>query len=130
VTAPGRDLIVVACAVSAGVHAALVPEHFAHGAAAGVSFAAAAVLLAAAAVAVSVRPKGPVFAGTAALLFGLIAAYVLATTTGLPVVQPEPEPVGSLAAGTKLIEGAGLVAALRHLRHEWAPAAVTGGRAH
>jgi hypothetical protein len=130
VTAPRRDLIVVACAVSAGVHAALVPEHFAHGAAAGLSFAAAAALLAVAAVAVTVRQTAPVFAGTAALLFGLIAAYVLTTTTGLPVVHPEPEPVGSLAAVTKMIEAAGLVAALRHLRREWIPAAVIGGHGH
>jgi hypothetical protein len=123
VTAPGRDLIVVACAVSAGVHAALVPEHLEDGAAAGAAFAAAAVLLAAAAVAVTVRPRAPLVAATAALLFGLIAAYLLTVTTGLPVVHPEPDAVEGLALATKLVEAAGLAAALSTLA---APAVVAG----
>ena len=39
------DVVILACAVSAGIHAALVPEHFAEGTGAGVGFAVAAVLL-------------------------------------------------------------------------------------
>ena len=41
-----RDLVILACAVSAGVHGALVPEHFAEGAGPGVGFVIAAAVLA------------------------------------------------------------------------------------
>ena len=45
-----RDVVIVACAISAGVHAALAPEHFAEATGAGVGFVVATVLLAALAV--------------------------------------------------------------------------------
>jgi hypothetical protein len=37
-----RDALIVACAISAGIHAALTPAHFAEGTGAGLGFAAAA----------------------------------------------------------------------------------------
>src|SRR5207247_2360482 len=40
-----RDLVIVSCAISAGIHGALIREHVAEGAAAGAGFVAAAVLL-------------------------------------------------------------------------------------
>ena len=42
---------------------------------------------------------------------------MLATTTGFPVLHPEPEPVDGLALATKAIEAVGLVTALSLLRH-------------
>ena len=45
------------------------------------------------------------------MLLGLLAAYALATTTGVPALHPEVEPVEGLALVTKAVEGAGLLAA-------------------
>jgi hypothetical protein len=53
---------------------------------------------------------------------GLLGSYALATTTGLPVLHPHPEPVDGLALATKAIEALGLLAATSLLR---APLAVT-----
>jgi hypothetical protein len=50
-------------------------------------------------------------AGAGAVLAGLIASYVLASTTGLPLLHPQPEPVDGLALATKAIELGGLLAA-------------------
>ena len=55
---------------------------------------------------------------------GLLAAYVLAITVGLPLLHPEPEPVDALAVATKAVETAGLVAALHLLRRGKAPLAL------
>jgi hypothetical protein len=52
-------------------------------------------------------------AGAAIVLAGLLASYVLATTTGLPILHPEPEAVDGLGLATKAIEAAGLLAAVR-----------------
>jgi hypothetical protein len=41
---------------------------------------------------------------------------VLAVTTGVPVLHPEPEPVDGLALFTKAVEATGLAAALNLLR--------------
>ena len=97
----GRDVVILACAISAGIHGALAPAHFAESTAAGLGFAAATVLL------------------------GLIASYLLAATTGLPVLHPDPEPVDGLALATKAIEAAGLLAALELLRHGRSAATAT-----
>jgi hypothetical protein len=106
------DVVILACAISAGIHAALAPEHFAEGTAAGVGFVASAVLLAVGAVALTLRPGGTVaLAATAALLAGLVAVYVLVVVTGVPVLHPDAEPVESLALVTKLVEALGLLAA-------------------
>ena len=45
-----RDLVIVVCAISAGIHGALTPEHFAEGTGPGTGFAAATVALAALAI--------------------------------------------------------------------------------
>jgi hypothetical protein len=111
-----RDLLIAACAISAGIHAALVPAHLAEGAAAGVAFAVSAAVLAALAVALTSRPTPVVLATTAAAFAGLLVAYALAITTGLPVLHPEPEPVEGLALFTKAVEATGLVAAVQLLR--------------
>jgi hypothetical protein len=108
-----RDVLVVSCAISAGVHAALTPDHFAEGAGAGGGFALAAALLAGLVVALARRPASriAVFAA-AAVLVGLVASYAFATTTGLPLLHPGVEPVDSFALATKAIEAAGLLGAL------------------
>jgi hypothetical protein len=110
-----RDLVIVACAVSAGIHAALAPGHLAEGVGAGVGFLVAAVVLATLAVVVTRRLSVAALLGAAAVLVGLIASYALAVTTGMPLLHPEPEPVEALALVTKAIEAVGLVAAVHLL---------------
>lgn len=106
-----RQLLVVTCAISAGIHAALVPQHLEEGLGAGLGFLAAALLLAGVAGAV-VWVVARAALGAAAVLGGLLAVYLPATTTGLPLLHPEPEPVDALALATKAIETVGLVSAL------------------
>jgi uncharacterized membrane protein YozB (DUF420 family) len=45
-----------------------------------------------------------------------VVAYVLAVTTGVPVLHPDAEPVDGLALVTKAIEVAGLLAAWSLIR--------------
>lgn len=118
-----RDLVVVACAVSAGIHAALTPAHFGESVAAGVGFLGAAGLLGGLAVAVSRHLDSVALAVTAMTLAGLIASYGLAITSGLPILHPNSEPVDGVAVATKLVEAVGLTAAL-HLLWRARPAAL------
>ena len=107
-----RDLVILTCAISAGIHAALVPEHLGESAAAGGGFLAAAVALAFAAILIARNGASVLYpAAAASILGGLIVSYVFATTTGVPILQPEPEAVDSLALVTKAIELAGIAAA-------------------
>jgi hypothetical protein len=107
-----RDLVIVACAISAGIHGALVLGHFDEGIGPGAGFLAATVLLAAFATAITLLPASELaVAGAAFVLAGLLASYLLATTTGLLVLHPHPEPVDGLAFATKAIEAGGLLVA-------------------
>ena len=54
-----RDVIILACAISAGVHGALAPAHLDVGTGTGVGFVASTVLLAALVLALTLRPAGP-----------------------------------------------------------------------
>ena len=107
-----RDLVILACAISAGIHGALVSAHFGEGTGAGLGFLGATVALAALVVALTLRPVGAfALAAAATVLVGLLAGYALAVTTGLPVLHPQPEPVEGLGLATKAIEAVGLLAA-------------------
>ena len=111
------DIVILACAVSAGIHAALVPGHFDEGAGAGFGFAAAAVALTGLLAWLTWRPMSRSALTVAAATFvGLLVSYALATTTGLPVLHPDPEPVDGLALATKAFEAVGLLAAASLLR--------------
>jgi drug/metabolite transporter (DMT)-like permease len=110
------DAMILACAVSAGIHAALAPEHFRETTAAGVGFVASSLLLAALTVVLTRRPSETAFAATVLVFAGLIGSYVLAVTTGIPGVHPDVDPVEGLALATKAVEAAGLVLAAAGLR--------------
>jgi len=113
-----RDVVILACAVSAGIHGALAPAHFAEGAGAGLGFVASTILLAGLAVVLTVRPASTLPVAGAAIAFtGLLVSYGLATTTGLPGLHPQPEPVDGLALATKAFEVVGLATALNLLWH-------------
>jgi hypothetical protein len=108
----GVDVVILACAISAGIHGALVPSHFDEGTAPGLGFGAATLALAGIVVWLTLRPASvPAHAAVAATLAGLLASYALAFTTGVPVLHPHPEPVEGLALATKAIEIVGLLAA-------------------
>jgi hypothetical protein len=117
IAAVRRDAVIVACAVSAGIHAAVAPAHFAEGARAGVAFAAAAVALGALAAALTLAPASrSANAGAVVVLAGLLASYALAVTSGLPLLHPEPEAVDGLGVFTKAIEAVGVVLAATLIR--------------
>jgi hypothetical protein len=117
-----HDVLIASCAISAGIHAALVPEHLREETAAGVGFLASAALLAVLCVALTYRPESRLAVGAAGAVFaGLIAAYALAITVGVPVLHPDQEPADGLGLVTKAIELVGLAAAL-HLTAPGRPA--------
>jgi hypothetical protein len=121
-----REIVIAACAISAGIHAALVPDHFNESAGAGYGFLTAAVLVSALVVVLTRRPSGLVaMAGAGALLGGLLASYGFAATTGIPLIHPEPESIERLALATKAVEAVGLLAAL-HLIGRGRPALASG----
>jgi peptidoglycan/LPS O-acetylase OafA/YrhL len=119
------DGVIVACAVSAGIHAALAPEHFRETAAAGIGFVVAAVVLGLLAVVLTLRPGEPAFSAAALVFAGLIGSYALAITTGIPVLHPDVDPVEGLALATKAIEAAALVLAVSACRPSQAPHSLT-----
>jgi hypothetical protein len=108
-----RTVVVIACAVSAGVHAGLVPSHLAESRALGIAFAGSALVLlwGAAGLAAADEP-GAWAAPVAALLGGLIVAYAASRTVGLPLPGTHVEPVDAVGLVTQLVQGAGLCAAL------------------
>jgi hypothetical protein len=110
------DLVILTCAISAGIHGALVRDHFEEGTGAGLGFAAATALLAVLAVVLTRKPTQAALLATVAVFAGLIASYALVLTTGFPVLHPEPEAVDALALFTKVIEAIGLVLAASLLR--------------
>ena len=117
----GSDLVILACALSAGIHGALTPSHFDEGTGPGLGFAAATVALTGIVVWLTSRPASTLaLAAAAATLAGLLASYALAITTGVPVLDPNPEPVDALALATKAIEVVGLVAATSQLGRRFA----------
>jgi hypothetical protein len=119
------DVVILVCAVSAGIHGALVPEHFDDGTGAGGGFVLATVLLAALVVGLTRHAESEwLLACAMVTLLGLLASYLLAVTTGLPVFHPNPEPVEGLALATKAIEAVGVLAAWSLLRRPHASLAL------
>jgi hypothetical protein len=120
------DVVILACAISAGIHGALVPNHFDEGTGPGLGFAAATVALTGIVVWLTWQPASMLaFAAAAATLSGLFASYALAITTGVPLLHPHTEPVDGLAVATKAIEIVGLLAATSVL---WRRVAITRSR--
>jgi hypothetical protein len=110
---PLRYLVALVAAGSAGVHAALVPEHLREGTALGVAFAGTAIALALVA-AVTRTPRNDTWApaAAAAVLLATAAAYLLSRTTGLPGLITDPEEVDLLGAVTSSAEVVAAAAAV------------------
>jgi hypothetical protein len=121
-----RDVVIVSCAISAGMHAALAPAHLAESAALGIGFVLAAGVLAVLAAVVTRDSDGTRSVAIAALtLAGLVASYALAATTGLPGVVSDPEQVDGVAIACKAAEWVGLAAASALLWRARPPVALT-----
>jgi len=119
------DVVILACAISAGIHGALIGDHFHEGVGAGLGFVAATVLCAVAAAALTRRQSPFLLTATAALFVGLLVSYAFAITTGVPLLHPEAESVDGLGLFTKAVEGLGLLAATSLLRPDFVPVAAT-----
>lgn len=100
-----RYVVSLVCAGTAGVHAALVPEHFAEGAPIGTAFVLSAVASAAMALAVR-RPHNDAWApaAAAALLVGIAVAYALSRSVGMPLLLDGPESLDAVGAITTFAE--------------------------
>ena len=109
-----ENLLVAACAISAGVHVALAPAHVRESTITGAGFALAAVLLIAVAVAVTADAWSGRFTARSAavLLAGLIGAYGISRSVGLPFGDEGVERVDVIGAVTEVVQLAGLGAAL------------------
>ena len=110
------DLVILSCAISAGIHGALVRDHFEEGKGAGLGFVVATVILSVLAVVLTRKPTRVALLATATVFAGLIASYALVITSGFPTVHPEQEAVDGLALFTKAVEATGLVLAGSLLR--------------
>jgi drug/metabolite transporter (DMT)-like permease len=105
-----RTVLILAGAVSAGVHAGLAPEHLHEWPPLGAAFVAAAAAAALAVTALVLRPASPwPPRALGALLGGLVAAYALTRLTALPPLDPSREPLDVLGVCTCAIEAAGLL---------------------
>src|SRR5215213_3469350 len=106
------NVVVLACAASAGVHAALTPHHLEESAWLGAGFAVAAVALFAGALRFTADEVSATEAvAVALLLVALIAAYAVSRSAGLPP-SGEVEPVDVVGMATQAIQAGGLVALL------------------
>jgi hypothetical protein len=107
------EVVIAACAASAGAHAGLVPEHLREAPRLGIAFILASALLLAMVAALTLWPEDRRIARLAALLLtGLIASWGASRVTGIPLLQPQPEPVDLVGLVTKLVEVLGLAFAL------------------
>lgn len=105
--------LVFTCAASAGAHAGLVPAHLNGEPRLGAAFLIAVVLLLAAATAAAARPGDRRITSAAGLLLaGLMLAYLASRTTGIPVLDPEPETLDAVGIATTVVEALGVVVAV------------------
>ena len=108
-----RHLLALAMALSAGMHAALVPEHLTEMPALGYSFIVAAVVGVALSVAVMAFPSRFWIPRLAALFLAFeIIAWVAFVSAPVPGFDGTPEPVEAIAVVCKAAELVGLGLAL------------------
>jgi hypothetical protein len=116
---PRVHLLIMACAVSAGVHAVLAPAHLQEGTMLGLGFGAAALALAALAVALDLRPWSRAAMHAAVLVLGgLIVAYLATRTASVPLMGDHREPLDAVGVATKLIEALGLAMAVQSINEQ------------
>jgi apolipoprotein N-acyltransferase len=106
-------MLVFTCAASAGAHAGLVPAHLDGEPQLGAAFLSAVVLLVAAAIALAAHPEDRRISSAAGLLLAcLMLAYLASRTTGIPVLDPDPEALEGVGIATNAIQALGVLVAL------------------
>ena len=106
------NVLIVAGAAGAGVHAAIAPEHVREWAPLGAAFVVTAVLLGVAVATLALRPTSVRAArAVAVVLAGVVVGYVATRVAALPPLDPEREPFDVLGVATTLVEAVGLVLA-------------------
>ena len=113
ITSKRTGLLALAVTFSAGIHAALVPEHLKEMPPLGYAFIAAAIVGAALAWALVSRPTDrrlPLLAGLFCL--GQIATWVLFVTVPVPGFSGTPEPIEAIALVSKAAELLGILLVL------------------
>jgi hypothetical protein len=106
-------LLALAVAFSAGIHAALAPEHLEELPPLGYAFIVAAVIGGLLALALVFRPRNPLLPLLAALFcLGQIGAWALFVTLPLPGFAGTPESVEAIALVSKAVEALGVLLAL------------------
>jgi hypothetical protein len=109
-----RDGLIVCCAISAGIHGALVPEHMRESSITGAGFVVATVALVAVIVGLTARPESRAVTSFGILvLAGLVAGYAVAAARGIPVLHPEVDPIDRVGVLSKTVELTGLFLACR-----------------
>ena len=108
--------LALALTFSAGIHAALVPEHLKELPRLGYAFIAAAVIGAMLACCLVARPDERVRQLAGLFCFGQIAAWALFVTAAVPGFPGTPEPVESIAVVAKMVEAIAAVLALSQTR--------------
>jgi hypothetical protein len=106
-------LLAVAVTFSAGIHAALVPEHLAEIPRLGYAFIVAAAIGGLIAAVLVIRPNDGRLPPLAALFcLGQIGAWALFVTAPVPGFPGTPEPVETIALVSKAVEALGVALAL------------------
>ena len=111
-TSRRANLLAVAVAFSAGIHAALVPEHMKEMPQLGELFVAAAAIGGFLAIALVLCPDDRRISFVAGLFcLGQIAAWALFVSVPVPGFPGTPEPIGAIALVSKAIEAAAVALA-------------------
>ena len=111
----GAELCAAVCAVSAGVHAALVGPHAHESRLLALMFGLSAFALALAAIGQVLAPTPVMGAAVAALLLAVAGAYLMSRTTGLPGLVAHQEPFDTLGVVISGLELAAAAVAMRQL---------------
>ena len=106
----------VGSAAAAGVHAAMAPSHLQHSALFGAFFAVAALVQLSWAAALVLGSSRILLLAGAAVNIAFIVLWAVTRTLGLPVVMPDPEPVGPWDVSCVAWQVVVVVACVRLLR--------------
>jgi hypothetical protein len=114
-TGLAQQVLAWCCAISAGVHLALIPEHTQESWLLAAGFSVTALLLLGLTGLLALLPPDRrLTLAAAAMLVGLLWLYALSRTIGLPGVSAA-EPLDGVGAATQVVQVVGLLAALRLL---------------
>ena len=103
------SIVILVCAISAGIHGALAQYHFDEGRGAGLGFVVATVLLVVPPSWARGHPRRVGSPRREPSSPACSGSYALVVATGMPVLHPETDAVEALALFTKAVGAIGLV---------------------